>query len=132
MFINLAIVDLLLDGVIRHQPINMRGFNLSITVDPTHGLGVVTGVPRGVQHHHPIGPHQIDAQRPRSSRYQEEWDVRGRVKRVDEILTIHRGSGTVQSEVGPTFDPRRAPRGVTRGPGYGALLQEVFQEVQSD
>ena len=52
-FSHLTVVDLLLDGVVGDETVDETRLRLAVAVDPAHGLGVVTRVPRGVQHHNP-------------------------------------------------------------------------------
>lgn len=63
---HLPVIDLLLQGVVTHQAVDVAGFPLAVPVHPTHRLGVVAGVPGGVEHHHPVGADQVDAQAARS------------------------------------------------------------------
>ena len=74
-------------------------------VDPADSLAVVTGIPAGVQHDHPVRPHQVDAQRAGLGRDQEEGHVAVRVERVDQPLALLRRRRAVQPEVGAAVLP---------------------------
>ena len=74
-------------------------------VDPADSLAVVTGIPAGVQHDHPVRPHQVDAQRAGLGRHEEEGHVAVRVERVDQPLALLRRRRAVQPEVGAAVLP---------------------------
>ena len=59
LFGDLAVVDLLLQGVVTHQPVDVTGLPLPVAIHPTHCLGIVTRVPGGVEHHHSVGTDQV-------------------------------------------------------------------------
>ena len=59
---NLSVVDLLFEGVVRDEAVDVRDLFLSVSVDPTDGLTVVTRVPRRVENDDAIGTDQVDAQ----------------------------------------------------------------------
>ena len=59
---DLPVVDLLLQGEIAHQPVDVAGLPLAVAVHAAHGLRVVARVPGGVEHHHAVGPDQVHAQ----------------------------------------------------------------------
>lgn len=83
LLVDLSIVDLLLQTVVDHQPIDEARLLLPIAVDPTDGLRVVAGIPAGVENDHPIRTDQIDTQRTSAGRHQKQVDVRVRVELVD-------------------------------------------------
>lgn len=58
----MPVVDLLLQREVAHQPVDVAGLPLAVAVHPAHGLGVVTRVPGGVEHHHAVGADQVHAQ----------------------------------------------------------------------
>ena len=63
---HLSVVDLLLQGEVTDEAVDVAGFPLTIAVHSTHRLGVVTRVPGRVEHHNAVGPDQIDPQAARS------------------------------------------------------------------
>lgn len=59
LFGDLAVVDLLLQRKIAHQPVDVARLPLPIAVDTAHGLGVVARVPGGVKNHYTVCPDQV-------------------------------------------------------------------------
>ena len=49
----------------------------AVPVDPADGLGVVTGVPAGVEDDDSVGPHQVDPQAAGSGGHQEQLHLGG-------------------------------------------------------
>lgn len=56
---DLPVIDLPLHGAITDQAVDEARSGLPIPVDPTHCLGIMTRVPRHIQHHHTVSPHQV-------------------------------------------------------------------------
>lgn len=59
---DLPVVDLLLQGVVAHQAVDVAELLLTVAVHPAHSLGVVTGVPGGVEDDHAVGADQVHPQ----------------------------------------------------------------------
>ena len=57
LLVDLPIVDFLLYRVVRDQPVYVRRLALAVPVHPTHRLGVMARVPRGIQHNNTICTH---------------------------------------------------------------------------
>lgn len=55
LFGDLSVIDFLLQGEITDQAVNVARLLLAISVNSTHGLGVVAGVPGGIEHHYTVG-----------------------------------------------------------------------------
>lgn len=68
LFGDLPVIDLLLQCKITDKAVNVAVLPLTVTIHATHRLGIVTGVPRCVEHNNPTGPDQIDPQTARSER----------------------------------------------------------------
>lgn len=62
LFGDLPVIDLLLQGEVTHQPVDMTRLPLTVAVDAAHRLGVVTRVPRRVENHHTVRSDQVYAQ----------------------------------------------------------------------
>lgn len=62
LFRDLAVVDLLLQREVGHQPVDITRLPLTVAVDAAHGLRVMARVPGGVKHHHAVRPDQVYAQ----------------------------------------------------------------------
>ena len=57
---NLSVVDLLLHSAVTNQAIDVGWFGLPVPVHTAHSLGVVTWVPRHIQHNHTVSSNQVD------------------------------------------------------------------------
>lgn len=70
---HLSVVDLLLQGVIADEAVDVAEFPLTVAVDPAHRLGVVAGVPGGVEHDYAVGADEVHPQaaRPEGRRTSE-------------------------------------------------------------
>lgn len=66
LFVDLAIVDVLLHRVVCHQTIHVAAFRLSVSVDATDGLAVMTWVPRRVKDDDTTRTNQVYAETPGS------------------------------------------------------------------
>ena len=69
LFIKLSIVDLLLHSVIGYQSIHITVLLLAIAIHPTHSLGVVARVPRGIKYYHSVRTYQVNTQTTSSEMY---------------------------------------------------------------
>lgn len=67
LFGDLSVIDLFLQGEITDKAVNVAWFPLTIAVHPTHCLGIMTWVPRGIKHNDTVGPDQIHPQAARSA-----------------------------------------------------------------
>lgn len=65
---DLSVVDLLLQGEVTDEPVDVAAFDLAVAVHAAHSLGVVTGVPGSIEDYDAIGPDQIYPQAARSER----------------------------------------------------------------
>lgn len=68
LFGDLSVINLLLQGKVTNQPVNVTGFLLTVAVHPTHGLGVMTRVPGGIEHDNAVRSNEIHTQATRSGR----------------------------------------------------------------
>ena len=71
LFRDLSVIDLLLQGEVTDEAVDVAGFSLTIAVHPTHSLGIVTWVPGGIEQNDTVGADQIYAQAARSERNAE-------------------------------------------------------------
>lgn len=58
----LSVVDLLFEGVVGDEPVDVADLGLSVAVDPADGLTVMARVPRSIEDYDSVGTDQIDAQ----------------------------------------------------------------------
>lgn len=68
LFRNLSVIDLLLQGEVANEAVDVARFSLPIAVHPTHSLGIMTWVPRSIEQDDTVGSDQIHAQAARSER----------------------------------------------------------------
>lgn len=86
----MSVVDLLLQGVIADEAVDVAEFPLAVAVDPAHRLGVVAGVPGGVEHDHAVGTDEVHPQAARpegdAQRGQDvaRWPVEGKMERREQ------------------------------------------------
>jgi len=59
---DLPVVDLLLHCVVGDKSVDVARPRLAVAVDATHGLAVMTWVPRRIEHHHTTSADQVDTQ----------------------------------------------------------------------
>ena len=99
---------------------------LLLPVDSAHSLGVVAGVPGGVEDDDTIGSNQIHPQTASSGGHQEELDFGVGVEVVDQFLSVQGAGAAVQSVVIDSGDP-----GIL---GLSQLLplQEILDEIQCE
>lgn len=67
LFGDLSVIDLLLQGEVTDQAVDVARLPLTVAVHATHCLGVVTRVPRCVKDDNTAGPDQIHPQTARSA-----------------------------------------------------------------
>lgn len=68
LFGHLSVIDLLLQSEVTDEAVNVAGLSLTVAIHPTHCLGVVTRVPRRVEHNDAVCSDQIYPQAARSVR----------------------------------------------------------------
>ncbi|RMZ96319.1 hypothetical protein BpHYR1_018355 [Brachionus plicatilis] len=131
---HLSLVDLLLHCVIGNQPVDKAVLGLAVPEDAADGLGVVTRVPRRVQHNHPVRPDQIDAQTAGPRRQQEQpLAVVSPVKRVDQLFALRATSAAVESTVRPVLLPWLVgEQTLAEEKNFVALLDRFFDEGEGE
>jgi len=116
LLVDLAVVDLLLDGPRRHQPVNCDLPFLANPPSPLTRLHVCAGVPVWIEDDDPVSSGQIHAQAANPGSENEEEDVVVVVEPVDEGLPGPDRGSPVQPQVGVVLglgiglqDPQHLP-----------------------
>lgn len=68
---DLTVIDLLLQGVIRNQSVDVARLLLPVAVHPAHGLRVVARVPGSIKHHHSVCSNEVDTQTPSTGKLRQ-------------------------------------------------------------
>eukprot|EP00964_Phaeocystis_antarctica_P141177 scaffold106158_cov45-Phaeocystis_antarctica.AAC.2 len=110
---DLPVVDLLLERVGRHQPVDRDRALLPHAPRALLGLAIVGGVPVGIDEEHAVGAGEVDAEAAGACRQQEAKDRRVLVEVIDE------------SEA-----PRDRRRAVEPAVGVAARLDEALHDVE--
>lgn len=71
LFRHLSVIDLLLQGVVTNEAVDVAWFSLPVAIHPTHSLGIMTWVPGGIEQDNTVGSDQVYAQAARSERNME-------------------------------------------------------------
>ncbi|GIX63107.1 NADH-quinone oxidoreductase subunit L [Babesia caballi] len=94
-----ALDDLLLDGVLVHQPVHVHGLHLADAVGAVDGLKVDLGVPVAVVENYHVGGGQVDAEPAGAGRQQEDADLAvGVVEGRNLVVAVLAGSVAVDAE----------------------------------